>query len=88
MEIRSIGLNIHKLPGVRDEPYGGLSLFFSSFTATMSSSSTKDGEKLSAEVVTVEYATPAESVNHSKVLRKLDLHLIPPVCFLYLLCFL
>lgn len=53
----------------------------------MSSSSTEE-KKLSTEVVTVEYASPPEAVDHNKVLRKLDLRLIPPVCFLYLFCFL
>ncbi|KAM5543421.1 hypothetical protein V8D89_002672 [Ganoderma adspersum] len=50
------------------------------------SSSLTDDEKLSVENVTVEVV--ATSVDHKKVLRKLDLHLIPPVCMLYLLCFL
>ena len=50
------------------------------------SSSLSDDEKLSTENVTVEVV--ATSVDHRKVLRKLDLHLIPPVCMLYLLCFL
>ncbi|KAM5541333.1 hypothetical protein V8D89_004887, partial [Ganoderma adspersum] len=51
-------------------------------------SSSTEEKKLSTEVVTVEYAAPPESVDHNKVLRKLDLRLIPPVCFLYLFCFL
>ncbi|PIL29683.1 MFS general substrate transporter [Ganoderma sinense ZZ0214-1] len=59
----------------------------------MSSSSSTDKEKLSteklsAEIVTVEYVAPSPSVavDHKKVLRKLDLRLMPSVCLLYLFC--
>ncbi|PIL29687.1 MFS general substrate transporter [Ganoderma sinense ZZ0214-1] len=49
-------------------------------------SSSIDKEKLSTEIVTVEYVAPSPSVDHKKVLRKLDLRLIPTVCILYLFC--
>ncbi|PIL23217.1 MFS general substrate transporter [Ganoderma sinense ZZ0214-1] len=49
-------------------------------------SSLIDHEKLSTERVTVE-ESPL-SVDPGTVLRKLDLRLVPPVCILYLLCFL
>ncbi|PIL23215.1 MFS general substrate transporter [Ganoderma sinense ZZ0214-1] len=51
-------------------------------------STSTDREKVPGEVVTVEYVAPSPPVDHQKVLRKLDLHLIPPVCILYLFCFL
>nr|VWO95915.1 Transcriptional repressor rco-1 [Ganoderma boninense] len=55
----------------------------------MSSSST-DKEKLSTEIVTVEDVAPSPSlaVDHKKVLRKLDRHLIPTVFLMYLFGFL
>ena len=46
--------------------------------------SSPDHEKLPRECVTVE--DPALSVDPRKVLRKMDLRLVPPVCMLYLLC--
>ncbi|PIL28032.1 MFS general substrate transporter [Ganoderma sinense ZZ0214-1] len=50
----------------------------------MSSSSSTDKEKLSTEIVTAEYVAPSPSVDHNKVLRKLDLRLMPSACILYL----
>ena len=50
-------------------------------------STVTDHEKLSTEVeVTVDES--ALSVDPVKVLRKLDLRLVPAVCILYLLCYL
>ncbi|PIL29690.1 MFS general substrate transporter [Ganoderma sinense ZZ0214-1] len=63
----------------------------SSSPSTDKASSSIDKEKLSTEIVTVEDVAPSSpsvAVDHKKVLRKLDLRLMPPVCLLYLFCFL
>ena len=80
--------NTYKPPHAGDEPNGApLALPQASAVSysTMSSSLTDD-EKLSVENVTVDVV--ATSVDHRKVIRKLDLRLIPCVCLFYLLCFL
>ena len=43
-----------------------------------------DHKKLPSEGVTVK--DPAPSVDPQKVLRKMDLYLLLPVCILYLMC--
>ena len=51
-------------------------------------SSFTDHEKLSTDGALVEISVQPEPVDPRKVLQKMDLHLVPPVCIFYLLCFL